>query len=111
MLIKVSPPQLASYHRPTSSFRASTICLVLLAWLLLGGPYAVAALTLEVGKSNSAPPFPHTNGRQIARNSDGIWFLAYDAMTEGGASIFLAASRSSQAKRTRQIVEARKLGG
>ena len=96
MRATVSPPQrLASYHRPTSSFLASAVCLVLLAWLLLGGPYAVAALTLEVGKSNAALPFPHTNGRQIARNSDGIWFLAYDAMTEGRASIFLAASRDT----------------
>ena len=95
MLATVSPPQrLASHHPPTSSLRASAVWLVLSTWLL-GGPYAGAALTLEVGKSNTAPPFPHTNGRQIARNSDGIWFLAYDALTDGRSSIFLAASRDA----------------
>ena len=79
----------------TSSLRASGVGFALSAWLLLGGPFAGAAITLEVGKSHGAPPFPHTNGRQIARNSDGIWFLAYDATTEGRASIFLAASRDA----------------
>ena len=83
----------ACYSPLTLIPRFSASGLVLAAWLLLGGPYAGATITLEVGKSNGAPPFPHTNGRQIARNSDGIWFLAYDSVTEGRSTIFLAASR------------------
>ncbi len=82
----------ACYSSSTLNSRASAAGLVLAAWLLLGGPYAGATITLEVGKSYGAPLFPQTNGRQIARNSDGIWFLAYDSATGGRSTILLAAS-------------------
>ena len=53
-----------------------------------------AVATLELGKSGGAVPFPHSNGRQIGRNKDGLWLVAYDGKVAGGRSIFLAASRS-----------------
>ncbi len=60
---------------------------------LLGISELSAVVTLEVGKSNGAVPFPHSNGRQIGRTQAGIWLVAYDGTTAGAGTIFLAASR------------------
>ena len=54
----------------------------------------LAVVTLEVGKSGGAVPFPHSNGRQVGRSQAGIWFVAYDGRTAAGGTIFLAASRT-----------------
>ncbi len=68
-----------------------TISAFCLSFLSSGLP---AVVTLEVGKSGGAAPFPHSNGRQIGSNKDGIWLVAYDGKAAGGRTIFLAASRS-----------------
>ena len=63
-------------------------------FFLLAASDLLGVVTLEVGKSNGAVPFPHSNGRQIGRNRVGIWFVAYDGGTGGAGSISLSASRS-----------------
>ena len=70
------------------------LLVAVLAALLLAGP-SLGVVKLRVGQNGGAPAFPHTNGRQIVRNSDGVWFVVYDVLTEGGRSIQIAVSRSS----------------
>ena len=53
-----------------------------------------AVVTLKVGSSGGVVPFPHSNGRQIGRNRDGLWFVAHDGKSSGGRTIFLAVSKS-----------------
>src|SRR6266571_625179 len=69
--------------------------LSLLCWLALGAPALYAGMALEVGKGGGALAFPHGNGRQIARSSSGLWFLAYDGQVDGAAAILLAGSRGA----------------
>ena len=52
-----------------------------------------ARVVLKVGESKGVAAFPHSNGRQIARNSQGTWFVAYDGRVGGKNVIFLAASK------------------
>ena len=59
-------------------------------------PDAAAVLTLRTGSHNGAPPFPRTNGRQIASNSKGIWFLAHDGTDGGHLAIHLSVSRAAE---------------
>src|SRR5437667_268516 len=70
--------------------------LSLLCWLALGAPVLYAGMALEVGKGGGALAFPHGNGRQIARSSSGLWFLAYDGQVDGAAAILLAGSRGAE---------------
>ncbi len=53
-----------------------------------------AVVTLKVGSGGGVVPFPHSNGRQIGRNQDGLWFVAYDGKSSGGRTAFLAVSKS-----------------
>ena len=53
-----------------------------------------AVVTLKVGSGGGVVPFPHSNGRQIGRNQDGLWFVAYDGKSSGGRTVFLAVSKS-----------------
>ncbi len=71
----------------------SRLSLVLFLFLWTNDLQAV--VTLEVGKSNGAVPFPHSNGRQIGRNQTGTWFVAYDGKRADGRTIFLAASQDN----------------
>ena len=57
---------------------------------------AAAVLTLRTGSHNGVPPFSRTNGRQIASNSKGIWFLAHDGAAGGNPTVFLATSKDSR---------------
>ena len=70
-------------------------CLSLLFMVSLLTDRTFAVVTLELGKTNGSSAFPLTNGRQIGRNAEGIWFVAYDGTSEGKGSIFLAASRNA----------------
>ena len=76
--------------------RALTNGLILSVCLLWAMPDAAAVLTLRTGSHNGAPPFPRTNGRQIATNSKGIWFLAHDGIADGNPTVFLATSKDSR---------------
>ena len=69
-------------------FFASAFAFLLLPVSLL------AVVTLKVGSSGGAVPFPHSNGRQIGQNRAGLWFVAYDGKSSGGRTIFLAVSKS-----------------
>ena len=57
---------------------------------------ASAVLTLCTGSHNGVPPFPRTNGRQIANNSKGIWFLAHDGAAGGAPAIHLSVSKGAE---------------
>ena len=59
-------------------------------------PCSQAAVVLQVGTSNGAVPFPHSNGRQIGRNQSGIWFMAYDGNIQDSGHIFLASSTTTE---------------
>ena len=58
--------------------------------------YSQAAVVLQVGTSNGAVPFPHSNGRQIGRNQSGIWFMSYDGNIQDSGHIFLASSTTTE---------------
>ncbi len=73
--------------------RAFTNGLILSVCLLWTTPDAAAVLTLRTGSHNGVPPFPRTNGRQIAGNSKGIWFLAHDGAADGNPTVFLSTSK------------------
>lgn len=73
--------------------RAVTNGLILSVCLLWTTPDAAAVLTLRTGSHNGVPPFPRTNGRQIAGNSQGIWFLVHDGAADENPTVFLATSR------------------
>ena len=68
---------------------ATTFAVLLLAESL------PAVVTLKVGSSGGVVPFPHSNGRQIGMNREGLWFVAYDGRSSGGRTIFLAVSKSA----------------
>src|SRR4029453_6928914 len=66
----------------------------LIGLLALAAPgSAFARLTLEIGRTQGAPAYPQTNGRQIARSPDGTWFVAYDGLSGGSRAVFIAVSR------------------
>src|SRR4029453_4287524 len=68
------------------------LSVAVLTALLVATP-VLGVVKLRVGENGGAPAFPHTNGRQIVRNSDGVWFVVYDVLTEGRSSIQIAVSR------------------
>jgi len=72
--------------------RGCSVCL----FVLIGARVAQAIVVLQVGEAGGVAPFPHRNGRQIARNSAGLWFVAYQAQTEQGTATYLATSRSAE---------------
>ena len=74
---------------------SATKSILVLCWLALGVPALFAGMALEVGKGGGSLAFPHSNGRQIARSSSGLWFLAYDGQVDGAAAILLAGSRGA----------------
>ena len=64
---------------------------------LLASSHSLAVVTLRVGETNGVPPFPHTNGKQIGRTSEGIWLVAYDGKTPAGERVaFLAVSKGAR---------------
>ena len=63
--------------------------------LLVSTVITPARVVLKVGESDGVAAFPHSNGRQIARNSQGTWFVAYDGRVGGKNAIFLAASKGA----------------
>ena len=73
--------------------RLSRLFALVFASLLLAESLP-AVVTLKVGSSGGVVPFPHSNGRQIGRNQDGLWFVAYDSKSSGGRTVFLAVSKS-----------------
>ena len=73
--------------------RLSRLFALVFASLLLAESLP-AVVTLKVGSSGGVVPFPHSNGRQIGRNGDGLWFVAYDGKSSGGRTVFLAVSKS-----------------
>ena len=74
---------------------STTKSILVLCWLAFGVPALFAGMALEVGKGGGSLAFPHSNGRQIARSSSGLWFLAYDGQVDGAAAILLAGSRGA----------------
>ncbi len=76
--------------RAFSSGLALSVCLL---WTMSD---AAAVLTLRTGSHNGAPPFPRTNGRQIATNSQGIWVLVHDGLADGQPTVFLSTSKDSR---------------
>ena len=61
--------------------------------VVLSAPCAIAIVVLKVGASGLADPFPGRNGRQIARNQAGQWFLVYQGDDRGRTGTYLALSR------------------
>ena len=70
-------------------FLAITTCSLLLVCVTA----AQAIVVLKVGEGGGTDPFTHLNGRQIARNSAGVWFLVYRGESQRGSAVFLAVSR------------------
>ena len=59
---------------------------------------AQAIVVLKVGEGGGTDPFTHLNGRQIARNSAGVWFLVYRGEFQQGSAVFLAVSKAAAPK-------------
>ncbi|MBB75709.1 MAG: hypothetical protein CMJ75_14485 [Planctomycetaceae bacterium] len=72
-------------------------CLLITAGflLLLAVNTTHAIVVLKVGEAGRVDPFTHLNGRQIARNSSGVWFLVYRGEGPRGATLFLAVSKGA----------------
>ena len=71
--------------------RALTACCI----FLVCAAAAHAIVVLKVGEAGGVDPFAHLNGRQIARNSSGVWFLVFRGASKQGPAVFLAVSKSS----------------
>ena len=70
--------------------------MIVITWFLASS-HCLAVVTLRVGETNGVPPFPHTNGKQIGRTSEGIWLVAYDGKTPAGErAAFLAVSKGAR---------------
>ena len=84
---------LASVKTRTRACVHGMILFVCVLWSMAD---AAAVLTLRTGSHNGVPPFPRTNGRQIASNSKGIWFLAHDGAAGGRPTIHLSVSKAAE---------------
>ena len=72
------------------NWRSILVCCLM---VVLSAPCAIAIVVLKVGASGLADPFPGRNGRQIARNQAGQWFLVYQGDDRGRTGTYLALSR------------------